>query len=438
MYFFVVGMLLFGLTLADAMPPALLLAFTFALGAGTAVQLPAWQAVVPELVPRSALRAATRLEMLGLNVARSLGPALAGLIIARSGVPLVFALNALSVAFLAVALLFWRRPSAATDVRRERFVPALRSGGRYVWNEPVVRLIMVRALLFITPAMALWGLLPLVANDLLGVGAGGFGALFGALGVGAVTAALVLGRVRDHISTNGLLGLGSLVYAAALVGVVVVPGFVAALLVLVLAGLAWTTVASTLQAELQLFLPAWVRARGLAVYMVVFTGSQAAGALVWGLIAQHVSLEAGLLVPAAVMLVGAVAGLFLSVPETGHLDREPAVYWSEPRLAIEPEPDGGPVLVAVYYTVAPERETGFLAVMDDLRRSRMRTGASRWELYRDGERPERFTEMFSVPSWEEHLRQHEGRLTAADREAEAAAQAFSDPPSHADHLFPPT
>jgi quinol monooxygenase YgiN len=125
------------------------------------------------------------------------------------------------------------------------------------------------------------------------------------------------------------------------------------------------------------------------------------------------------------------------VPETGHLDPQPVIYWPAARLAFDPEADAGPILVTVEFTVAPERESAFLEAMDHLRRSRRRTGASRWELYRDGDRPDRFVEIFSVPSSEEHERQHEGRLTSADRAVEEAALAFSDPPARAEHLLPP-
>jgi quinol monooxygenase YgiN len=127
----------------------------------------------------------------------------------------------------------------------------------------------------------------------------------------------------------------------------------------------------------------------------------------------------------------------VSVPSTGHLNREPAVFWPEPRLAVDPEPDAGPVLVAVHYTIAPSKESDFLTAMDALRSTRRQTGASSWELYRDGEHQDRFVEIFRVPSWEEHLRQHTGRLTGTDQQIEEAALAFSDPPARADHLLPP-
>jgi MFS family permease len=279
-YFFTVGTVVTVLTAVGLMPPALLIALTFAFAMGAAVQLPTWQSMIPGLVPRTQLGAATRLEMVGVNVARSVGPALAGLVIAAVGVPVVFGLNALSVVFLAIALISWRRPLANSVDRRERFVPALRAGSRYVWHEPVVRRILLKVMLFIPAGVALWALLPLIANQRLGLGAAGYGALFGALGTGAVAAALVLGRLRDHLSTNGLLAVGGIVFAGAMVLLVLISNFLAALAILIFAGLAWTAVISTLNAELQLFLPVWVRARGLAIYMVTFTGSMTVGALV--------------------------------------------------------------------------------------------------------------------------------------------------------------
>jgi MFS family permease len=436
-YFFVVGILLAALTAAGQMPPALLIAFTFLLGVGAAAQLPSWAATIPELVPRSQLRAATRLDLVSVNVSRAVGPALAGVVIAHfGGVPMVFALNAASVVFLAIALLLWRRPTLDL-ANRERFLPALRAGGRFVWHEPVVRRIMLRASMFVTPAMALWALLPVIASRQLRLGADGYGALFAALGFGAILGALLLGRVRSSLSTNGILATAGVLYAAALAVIILVPNFVAALAVLVLNGIAWMAITSTLQAEMQLILPGWVRARGMALYTVVFMGSQTVGALLWGFVADGFGLQPAVLAAAVVVLLGVCAGLLWRVPETAHLDPEPAAFWGDPRVAIDPAPNAGPVLVEVHFTVAPEREADFLKAMDELRRSRLRTGATRWELYRDGERPNQFVEAFRVPSWDEHLRQHEGRLTATDQAIEETALAFSDPPAYGDHLLPP-
>ena len=436
-YFFTVGILLTVLTAAGQMPPALLIAFIFLFGAGAAVQLPGWGSLLPELVPRSQLRAATRLDLVGVNVSRAVGPALAGVVIAHlGGVPVVFALNAASVLVLAIALLVWRRPPL--DVQdRERFVPALLAGGRYVSHDPVVRRIMLRAVMLVVPGIALWALLPLIASQRLGLGADGYGALFAALGVGAILGALVLGLVKNRLSTNGILGAAGVVYAAAEAVVVLVSNFPAALATLVISGMAWMAVTSTLQAELQLVLPTWVRARGVAIYTVNFMGSMTVGAILWGLVANRIGLQPAVLLAAGVVLVAAGAGLLWRVPETGHLDPQAAVYWPEAQLAFDPQPDAGPVLVTVHYTVAPEQQPAFLKAMEQLSQSRLRTGATRWELYRDGDGPNRFVELFRVPSWEEHLRQHEGRLTAIDQGVEEAALAFSDPPAWPEHLLPP-
>jgi MFS family permease len=435
-YFFIVGVLLAVLTAVGQMPPALLIAFTFLLGVGTAVQLPTWASTIPELVPRSELRAASRLDLVSVNVSRAIGPAIAGFVIAHlGGASVVFALNAASVVFLAIALLAWRR--ANPDLaNRERFVPALRAGARYVWHEPVMRRIMLRAIMFVIPAMALWGLLPLIASEHLGQGADGFGLLFAALGTGAVLGAFVLRRVTS-LSTNGIILAAGVLYAATLAVVILIPSFAAALSTLVLSGVAWMAITSTLQAEMQLVLPGWVRARGMSIYVVIFMGSQTTGALIWGLVANRFGLRPAVLAAAGVVLAAAMAGLIWRLPETGHLDPQPAVYWNDPRVAFDPEPDTGPVLVAVHFTVTAERQSEFLAAMDQLRLSRLRTGATRWELYRDAEHRDRFVEIFRVASWQEHLRQHEDRLTATDQVVEEAALAFSDPPAHGDHLLPP-
>jgi predicted MFS family arabinose efflux permease len=207
-------------------------------------------------------------------------------------------------------------------------VPALRAGGRYVWHEPAVRRLLQRAVLFVVPAAALWALLPLVASRRLGLAADGYGVLFGALGAGAVVGALLLGRVQARLATNGTLALGGILYAAALAAVVILPGFPSALAALLVAGLAWMTVTSTLQAELQFVLPAWVRARGLAIYTLTFMGAQTAGALLWGLAAESAGLQPAVLLAAGVLLAGVIASAFRRLPETDHLDPLPAAHRS--------------------------------------------------------------------------------------------------------------
>jgi MFS family permease len=432
----VVGVALTVLTAMGAMRPPLLLTLTFALGMGAALTAPAYQALIPELVPRSQLATAAALGSVSMNLARAVGPAIAGLLIARIGVAAVFALNAVSFAVFCVVLATWRRPEESREQERERFVPALRAGGRYVRHSPVVRRLLLRAGLFVVPGMAVWALLPLVASRELGMDASGYGVLLGALGVGAVLGALALPRLSQRHRTGTLLLTASLAYAGSMVVLVVVDSAPAAVLALVPAGAGWIGVLSTLNATLQLFLPGWVRARGLAVYQIVFFGCQAAGALAWGVVATQLGLRTTYLVAAALMAAGAATLRMWPLFDVGRLDQSPAAYWPEPDLVVDPASHRGPVLVTLSYWVRPEDEAAFFEAMERVRRSRQRTGGVRWELYRDGETANRFVEAYTVPSWGEHLRQHSGRLTNVDRDAEAQARALSDPAPEVRHLFP--
>jgi len=435
-YFVVVALLLSLLTALKLMPPLLLLAFTFAIGVGNAIQLPTWQPLITELVPRSQIAAATRLDMVSVNVARAVGPAIAGLVIAAFGVPPVFAVNAACTMFLILAILAWRREPTVTTRVRERFLPALRAGGRYVRHEPVVRLILIRLAMFVAPATAMWALLPLIAHRQLGLGADGYGVLFAAVGLGAILAAFTMGRIKQHISANTVLSLVALAYAIAFALTMVVPGLLGALPLLFVLGFAWTATVSTLNAELQLYLPGWVRARAIAVYLMTFTGAQAVASPIWGQIAQHVSLSASVWIASGVLFVVGLVGFAWHFPESEQLDRAPLSYWSETQLLEEPEADAGPIQVVVEYVVPSERQAEWLSAMADMRRSRLRSGAFRWELYRVGERADTFMEIFAVPSWAEHQSQHDIRLTAQDQAIEELAFSFVSKPASAVHLLP--
>ena len=430
-----VGAALTTLTVAGYMPPSLLLTLTFVLGAGQALTAPAWQSIIPELVPRPQLASASALGAISMNLARAVGPAVAGLLIARAGAGVVFGLNTVSFAVFALVLWLWRPTAAGPATTPERFAAAVRSGSRYVRHSPVVRRILLRAALFLVPGSALWALLPLVASRALGLGSGGYGLLLAAVGVGAVAGALLLPRLRARWSLNRLLLIASLGFAVVL-AVLATAGSTAAVVVALLpAGVAWVMVLSSVNASMQLFLPNWVRARGLAVYQIVFAGSQAAGALAWGALSDITGLLTAHLAAAALMLGGAVTLRWWPLHDTSGLNRDPAVFWPEPHLEVDPDDLDGPVLVITSYPVPPERQAAFTEAMQGVRRSRMRTGAARWGLFRDGERPGRMVEVYLVPSWDEHLRQHTGRLTGADQAVEQRALALADGPPEVSHLL---
>ncbi|AGL17125.1 MFS transporter [Actinoplanes sp. N902-109] len=429
-----VGVVLTVLTLVQRMPPALLLTLTFALGAGQALTGPAWQAIIPELVPRPQLASASALGAISMNLARAVGPAVAGVLVARTGVGVVFGLNTLSFVIFSVVLWRWRSPIPETATAPEQFAAAVRSGSRYVRHSPVVRRILLRAALFLVPGSALWALLPLVASRRLGLGSGGYGVLLGAVGAGAVAGAILLPQLRARWSPNRLVLIAGLVFAGVLVVLALVRSEAAVVLALLPAGVAWVMMLSNVNAAMQLFLPSWVRARGLGVYQMVFAGGQAAGALIWGALSDATGLVAAHLAAGTLMLAGVLTLRRWPMRDTSGLDRESAVFWPEPHVAL-PSPAAGPVLVTASYPVSAAHEEAFVEAMESVRLSRLRTGAVQWGLFRDGERPGRFVEAYVVPSWEEHLRQHTDRLTGTDQAIEERAQAFADGPPEVSHLL---
>jgi MFS family permease len=432
----VVEVTLFAVTVSGHMTPGLLLALTFFGGAGAGVSVPAWQALIPDVVDRAELRAAAVLSSINVNLARAVGPAIAGLLIAALGVAPVFALNAGTFLLFAGVLLWARVPRDEAPLRRERLLPALRAGTAYVRWAPIVRTILLRAGLFLLPAMATWALLPLVASDVLGLDAAGYGVLLGSLGSGALLGVVVLGRLGEPYSDEALLRVASVAYAATMAVLVLLPYGPAAVASLLVAGACWVAVLSRVNAALQLFLPGWVRARGLAIYIMVLFGSQAAGAAGWGIVASQVGLTATFLAAAGAMVLGGLGALRWPLRDVSRLDRRPAAYWAEPQLAFEPDLDIGPVLVRVDYQVTPENVTAFVTAMEVVERSRRRTGARSWRLYREGADPSQFVELFEVASWEEHLRQHGGRLTESDAAFEAQAEALASNASVTRHYFP--
>lgn len=421
----------FGLT-----TPAVLLTLLFVIGCGQALTAPAWQAIQPDLVPAEQIPAVAALGSMSINGARAIGPAIAGVLVAVSGPTLVFALNAVSFVGIVFVLLAWRRPTVESDYPPERALAALSAGGRFIRSSPIVRRILLRATLFIAPGSAIWGLLPVIAKDRLGLGSAGYGMLLGALGAGAVLGAFLLGGLRARFGENTLLTVGALGFAAATAVVALVPIFAVVFAGLVVGGAAWLLSLSTLNASMQLNLPAWVRARGLSVYQLIFMGGQAIGSVVWGVIAGATTSSVSLLVSAVLLVVCGLSSLWWPLhAKTSSLDLTPSAHWPEPNLIFEPEPLDGPVLVMTAYRVLPENEDGFLKAMGPLGRSRQRTGASEWRVFRSVEHESTFVETFIVRSWGEHMHQHYTRLTGQDRLIEDAVERCIEGDAVSEHYL---
>ena len=400
----------------------MLLGFTFALACGAALNTPAWAATLPELVPRAQLPAAIALNSLGINLARAIGPAFAGLIVAAAGPQAAFLLNALSFVGVIVVLVRWRREPRIDVVPAERFFGAMRAGMRYVREAVALQFIMARAAVFFLFATATWSLLPLVVRN-AGGGAGSYGLLLAGIGAGAVGMAMIMPRLRRHCTRDALVRSATVAYAAATACIALVPRLAWLLPVMLLAGAAWLAVLSTLHVSAQTAVPQWVRARALAIYLMTFAAGMTGGAVLWGTVAARWGITAALLLAAVgnLLAMGMTWRLTLG-GEDGLVRTEPAPL-SQPRQHQAIAPERGPVQVHVEYRIKPADAAAFIAAVQDLQRIRRRDGALSWALFEDAAVPGRYVEIFMVESWGEHLRQHH-RGTTADVAVMSLVRAF--------------
>ena len=412
------------LTYMDAVTPGLLLLLTFSLGLGTAINMPAWQAIQPELVPRREFPQAVALGSASVNVGRAVGPAIGGILVAVAGSEAVFALNAVSFLGILVVLGTWRRERSESDLPTEHLAGAVRAGLRYVRNSPALRAVLARSATFMIAASSFLALLPVVARSELDLSAAGFGALLTCFGAGAVIATGTLPRMRERVSIDRLVVGATLLVAASLALLAAFDSVPVAVVASLLGGVAWVLCLSSFNIAAQRALPGWVRARGMGFYLLTIQGGTAAGAALWGTIASQTDVRVALGCAAAALALGTLVALRFRLARGEKLDLRSAPYSSEPTLVIEPRPEQGPVLVTLEYRVLPENADAFAEAMRKVGRVRRRTGARRWGLFRDPASPERFLETFLVDSWEEHLRQRQ-RVTATDRRVEDEARALA-------------
>jgi MFS family permease/quinol monooxygenase YgiN len=399
-----------------------LLALTFALGIGTALNAPAWQAIQPELVPREEFAQAVTLGGASINLGRAIGPAIGGLIVAVWGAGLVFALNAVSFAAVVLVLWRWKREPGQVLGPPERFLGAVRAGLRYALYSRVLNGVLIRAGLFSLASSGLMALLPVYSTRVLGLDSGGLGGLLGGFGVGAVGAAAFLPSIRRRLGEDRMVVVGSFGVAASLLALAEVRSTALALLVMVIAGTAWLLCLSTFNVASQQALPGWVRARGLALYLTAFMAGIAVGSALWGELANIVGVPVTFGWGAAAVAATTALGLRWKFRRIAEVDLSPAPFLA-PEMRLPDEDASGPVLVTVAYDVRPESEDAFQRALALVGRSRRRTGAVQWSVYRDAENPGRFIETYVVPSWEEHVRQH-GRRTVTDASLTEGLRVF--------------
>ncbi|KCZ93919.1 MFS transporter [Hyphomonas johnsonii] len=394
---------------AGLLTPLLLLAFTFLIGCGSAFYSPAWQASVGDMVPRKLLPGAIAYNSMGFNVARSVGPAIGGAIVAAAGAAAAFLLNAISYLGLIVVLIRWKRPVETRTLPREGTLSAISAGLRYAAMSPHIRAVLLRSIILVPAATGVSALMPIIAVDLIGGGAIIYGTLLGAFGFGAITGAFAMGRLRKSQTTNRIILIATLALALGTAATGLSRSLWFTLPALFLTGAGWVLALASFNVAVQIAAPRWVVARSVAVYQMVAFGGMVAGSSLLGWLADWAGAGPALLTASAVQGVGLLAAFALPLPGAENLDLDPLDRWQEPETAVPVESRSGPVVIAIDYMIAEDRIPAFMAEMIERRRMCRRDGARGWTLLRDLSDPRVWTERYQFPTWLDYVRSSQRR-----------------------------
>jgi MFS family permease len=292
------------LVLTSCVGPWMLLLFTFLLGLGAVMNDPAWQAITPELVPREQHASAVALNSAGFNVARAVGPALGGVIVAAVGSGTTFLLNAASFFGVIMFLYRWKRPVEASASPRRRMWPAIGDGFAYVRESALAKSVLLRTGTFSVAAASMLALMPIIARPF---GARGYGVLLGCFGLGALIGAAALPRLREKLSVDGVVAVAIIVFAGMTFAAGRAQVFALLCGVMLVAGGAWIGILACLNVAAQTMCPANLRARALSMYLLVLQGGMALGATLWGAVAKQIGIANALAVAAVVLACGVMA-----------------------------------------------------------------------------------------------------------------------------------
>jgi MFS family permease len=426
-----ISLLLTLLTATGYIAPWSLLLLTFALGLGVALQGPAFQAAIRELVPMEDFPAAVTLNSLAFNFARAVAPAMAGFIIAASGAQAAFFVNAVTYVGLIAALIVWRRQPVQDDLPREPVGSAIVTGFRYAAETVEIRAVFARSAPFAFAAAAPLALLPLVAREILDGGPLLYGVLLGAFGAGAMGGAFLIHPVRQRLGTDNLIRLAGLAFALQLFVLGLVPYTGATILALAIGGVGWLTSFTSFNIAVQTSAAFWVQARVYSLYQTIQFAAMAVGSWIWGEAAEAFGLEAALVIAGVAMLLTVALAFVVKLPSGPAPDLRPSsVRWPEPVAAFPFRQEEGPVLVLVEYRISAQDARAFARAMDEVGHLRRRNGASTWQVFQDVADAEHWVEAFTVSSWLDYRRQTR-RGTAADEAIEARAVHYhkgDDPP----------
>ena len=413
----------------NTMTPVILLVFIFLLGTGAAFVAPAKQAIVPQLIPKEDLQSAIALNSVGFNLSRTIGPAAAGVLIATVGIAAPFAFNAVSFLIIIAALLLWCPFRIIGDLPKEQIPGAVMAGLRYARFSSPLKATLWKAFAFFTSASAIWALLPLLVKTELNGDSRLYGLMVGMIGIGAVLGAILLPKVKKSFTPQQVVTTGSL----SLIAIFSISAYILNVYLIMLAcivlGACWVWVLSTFNLSAQLALPDWVRARGLAIYLMVFFGSMSLGSIVWGVVASEVGICNALFVAAATLSVATYLTRNFELNQGEVLDFTPSSHWPEPIVVLNCEcekqflHERSPVMITVEYKIDKPDVKKFLSLMCKVGQTRRQNGAYTWNILEESDKPGVFIEQFMDISWLEHLRHHR-RLTEKDRELEQQVHAL--------------
>jgi MFS family permease len=401
-------------TLAGFVGPALLLALTFLVGVGLSLYLPAQAATVNDLVSREDLPRAVALAAVAFNVARAIGPALAGGIAAWLGSGSALVSSALFFILMVVAVYRMKKRERALPGVPETVLSGVLSGLRFARHSPAMRSLVARNVSFSLCAAAFWALLPVIARDQLQLGAGGFGLLSAGFGAGAIAGALAIPGQLQRRSLNLVVTAGTMLWMGAIALLAVIDVVAVAILAAFAGGTAWVCVLAGLSAGTQSSAPAWVRARAVSVNLVANQASLALGSALWGAVASAAGTQAALVSSAVTMLLLLAISRRARVAMGDEAAVTPGAQLPELAIAVEPGPKDGPVLIQLEYRVDALQRREFLRAIHAVEPVRRRNGAISWRVYRNLGEDGVFVERFILASWAEYVRLR-ARATMADR-----------------------
>lgn len=408
---------------AGRLGPGSLLALGLALGVGTAFHAPAWQSLVPDLVPRGMVTSAVALNSVSFNAARAIGPALGGIVVATAGAAFAFGINAFSYVFTITAILFVGRKMASGTHDGSSARRAMITGLRYAAHTRSLRRLLLVGTVFALSTAVLQAMLP-VRTEELGRDAGAYGLLLGMMGAGAAVGGLALGRLNRRLLSRSI---PTSIMLTGTAGVIVglAPNLGVAAAGMFTVGIFWVSTLANLNGTIQLMSPDWVRGRAVSIWLLAHAGMVPVGAILSGQIAEGIGAGNSMVVLSAVAIVLGVTMRLLGMPDP---TRIAAPEFSERRSHAHPEADGGPVMVVNTWHIRDEQLPEFLEIMAQVRAVRLRTGGSRWQMYKHAGQTYTYIETFGVATWSEHLHQHE-RIDDAMASVFARARRLDHSPS---------